>query len=46
MYMYMAGGQSGEYFEMSSEMLNQHQAVHTEDNNGHSPDVTKPLIEP
>lgn len=46
MYTYMAGKQGGEYFEMSSDMLNQHPAVNTEDNNGHSPDATKPLIEP
>lgn len=41
----LAGGPGGEYFEMSSDMMKQHSEAPHDDNESHTPDFKKPLIE-
>ena len=45
-FVVLAGGQEGEYFEMSSDMMKQHSEAPHEDIESHTPDFKKPLIEP
>ena len=44
-FILLAGGQGGEYFEMSSDMMKHHSEAPPDDNGVHTSDVKKPLIE-